>query len=291
MVRMLGATLVLSLMGAPAMAQTSKKKNPTKVETTIEADKSEPESEPEPEPEPKKKSKKRSSEEEEVRDEKKEEAAPETPDSKKFIPGVSLLLGPALSTNNSGGKLTPLPFASLAFSLDSALGKAWYFRLEPSLGYLRRKSTVNVIRRVDASKYPTVKVQTEDLVNRVTAIDFSIRAMMGYHYTENLTGRVGLLFGLSSASTSAEDCSSDNRTTKAIYGAHLTPIAKRISLGKSKLEIGISAELRSQTLPRCDVPIKGEFEVKAKEIATFTPKRVDASLTSVAVALQGAFFF
>ena len=47
-------------------------------------------------------------------------------------------------------------------------------------------------------------------------------------------------------------------------------------------------EYRSQTIPRCDVPLKGNFEVNAGEIATFNPKRVDAQFGSVAVALQGA---
>jgi hypothetical protein len=98
--------------------------------------------------------------------------------------------------------------------------------------------------------------------------------------------------GFATAATGAEECSGDNRSNGLVYGVHLTPIAYRASAGGSRFfELGLSAELRSQKIPRCDVPLKGEFNVNAGEIASFKPKRVESQFTSVAVALQGALFF
>lgn len=312
MVRWLSVALALSLIGAPAAAQTSKKKPKTeaKPEAKVEKKKPKPRVEPEAEeeeeeeePRPKRKRKRKAK----VEDDPDEDTGEETRDApkKKFVDedesrerflgktrfGVGLLLGPALSTSNSEGKLTPLPFASLSFVINSKLSGPVYFRLEPSLGYLRRRSTVNVVRQVDASEFPDVKIRTEDIVNRVTALDFSIRNLLGYDYSPMLTGRVGFLLGLGTASTDAGACSGDNRSTGFLYGAHLTPLAVRIPAAGKFAEVGLAVEYRSQMIPRCDVPLKGNFEVDAGSIATFRPERVDTRFGSVAVALQGALLF
>ena len=294
MVRWFSVALALSLVGAPAAAQAQKKPAKAGAKAADKKAPSKPRAEPEPEPEPAPKKKKRVVEEEEEEEAPKPKPKPEPEaqwDSSKSRHGLSLLLGPALSTNNSEGKLTPLPFAALAYSFHGSLGEALYFRLEPGIGYLRRRSTVNVVRRVDASDYPTVRISTEDIVNRVNAIDLSVRALLGYNYSKQFTGRVGLLAGLSTAATDAEACSGDNRSTGPIYGAHLTPIAARFVGAGSAFEIGLSAELRTRKIPRCDVPLKGEFQVNAGEIATFRPKKIEADFATVTVALQGAIFF
>jgi hypothetical protein len=317
MVRWLSLLLALSLIGSPAAAQTAKKK-PAKTETRAEKKpRPEPKDENEPEvdedededeePRPKrkkKKQKKRKAKAKSVDDE------DEEPEERKPAPekeggeerafheqgrtnlGAGLLLGPALSTSNSDKKLTPLPFLSLSFVVDRAISSTLYFRLEPSFGYLRRRLTVNVVRRVDASRFPDVKISTQDIVNKVNAFDFSLRGMLGLDHSKHLTSRLGGLVGFGTAATGAEECSDDNRSNSLVYGVHLTPLAYRSSAGGSRFfELGLSAELRSQTIPRCDVPLKGEFNVNAGEIATFKPKRVESQFTSVAVALQGALFF
>jgi hypothetical protein len=319
MVRWLSVLLALSLIGSPAAAQTAKKK-PAKTETKADKkprpeprDEDEPEvdedededEDEEPRPKRKKKKKKRKAKKPKPKDDEDEEPAESKPapadgdagDRGLHAPGktnlgAGLLLGPALSTSNSDKKLTPLPFLSVSFVIDRAISPKLYFRLEPSFGYLRRRSTVNVVRRVDASNFPDVKISTQDIVNKVNAFDFSLRAALGVDHSKNLTSRVGGLVGFGTAATGAEECSEDNRSNGLVYGLHLTPIAYRSPAGGSRFfEVGLAAELRSQTIPRCDVPLKGEFNVNAGEIANFRPKRVESQFTSVAVALQGALFF
>lgn len=310
MVRWLSVALALSLIGAPAAAQTSKKKPKTEAKPEAKAEKKpkprvepEAEEEEEEEPRPKRKRKRKAKVEddpgddtgEETRDAPRKKFVDEDESKERFLDktrfGVGLLLGPALSTSNSEGKLTPLPFASLSFVINGKLSGPVYFRLEPSLGYLRRRSEVNVVRQVDASEFPDVKIRTEDIVNRVTALDFTLRMLLGYDYTRTLTGRAGVLAGYGSAATDAEACSADNRSSGLVYGAHLTPLAVRIPAAGKFAEVGLAVEYRSQTIPRCDVPLKGNFEVEAGEIATFRPKRVDTQFGVVAVALQGALLF
>jgi hypothetical protein len=286
--------LALSLAAGPAMAQTPKKKAP-KVEAK---NKAEPKSEPPPQPPPKKK--KRVIEEEEIEDgeapPKKEEAAKEGWAEARTHYGVGLLVGPALSTNNASGSVALLPHGSLAFVLDHRLGASAYVRFEPTVGLLRRRSTVNVVREVDTTRQPPL-IRTEDIVSTVTSLDASLRLLLGYDYAASWTGRVGVLGGLNTASTASTSargeavCTDDNRSTGLLYGAHLTPVAYRGVSGRRAFEIGISAELRSQTIPRCDVPFKNDFVVNEGERALFRPKKVDTPFTVVAVGLQGVFFF
>lgn len=296
MFRWLSVALALSLLVAPAAAQPKKK--PAKPTPVVE--------EKAPEPEPKPKPKKRPMPDPDEDDEPpKKEAPVESKSDEAWASGtrfgVGLLLGPALSTNNAEGKLTPLPFFNLNLAIDARFGGRLYFRAEPGLSMLRRTSTVRVVRKVDATEKdetgkvaPTVTV--EDISNKVTSYDVSVRALLGFDYTRTLTGRVGVVVGVNSAATGAvpnepEICSSNASTKGLVYGLHLTPLAARFPVGKMMVEGGLGVDLRSQQIPRCDVPLKGDFTVNAGEVAVFTPKIVDSALTVTVVGLQGAILF
>lgn len=205
--------------------------------------------------------------------------------------GASLILGTALSSKNKSGSITPLfPFISLGFVIDLGLGGPLYLRLEPSVGYLRRTSEVDTIRQIDARQDELI-ITKQKIVNRVNAIDFTLRPMLGYDYTPHLTGRLGLLLGLSTAGTGAESCSSAPRTSSFLYGGHLTPVAYRIDQGSRAIEVGLSVEVRSQKIPQCGVDLNGSYSVPKGYVATFTPKISADPLTVVAVGAQAAVLF
>jgi len=287
---------VAALLAAPAPAAAQAKK-PTKGAPKVEEKpapkpepkpKKKPEPEPEPEPEPKP-----------LDDGKLEK--PATHDKGRV--GVALQLGLPLSRSNAEKKITPLPLSGgLTGLIDVHLDQKVYLRVEPGLTLLRRNSTVRVVHKVDASNAPTkTTIVTEDISNKVLSIDLSVRLLLGYDYTRLdpktvLTGRAGALVGFNSAKTGArptepETCSTSSRSSGAVYGLHLAPIAARF-IGESKsFEVGLTTELRSQKIPRCDVPLSGEFTVNPGEVATFTPKIIDSQLTVVVVGLQGALLF
>lgn len=231
-----------------------------------------------------------------------EQASQDTSWRSRMHYGPALQLSMALSRNNAGKSLTPLPLLALGFAFDIPVDGGFYVRLEPSLGVLWRSSKIQVVREIDARQYDpndparsdpsNIVITTQELTNKVTHLSFTARALAGYDYTPTLTGRAGFLLGYGTAGTGASACSDDNRVGAGVYGLHLTPVAYRHEVDRTaSVEVSLVGELRWQTVPRCDVPLKGGYDVPAGAVATFNPQVVRASLPVGVIGLQGAVLF